>query len=59
MGRIACDLAARLARGERAPTPGTELDFGALGKRTVQPNGVIFAGPLVTFDKTNVGQFDF
>lgn len=59
MGRIACDLAARLARGEGAPTPGTELDFGALGKRTVQPNGVIFAGPLVTFDKTNVGQFDF
>lgn len=59
MGSIACDLAARLARGDKVPTEGDTLDFGPLGTRVVQPKRVIFAGPLITFDRSNVGQFDF
>ena len=59
MGLIACYLASGIKKGTIKPDEGTEFDVPKLGKEKIGPKGVVAAGPLVTFDKSNISQFNF
>lgn len=59
MGYICSFLADDLKSGKIKAEEGAKFTAGKLGERTLTKNNVVVAGPLVTFDKTNIDQFDF
>ncbi|HXH60554.1 MAG TPA: substrate-binding domain-containing protein [Fimbriimonadaceae bacterium] len=59
MGEIAAYLAMQVKDKKLTLKPGDEIDVPGHGKVKVGENNVIFAGPLVTFDKDNIGNYDF
>jgi rhamnose transport system substrate-binding protein len=59
MGVLACYLADGLKSGKIKPDEGVEVDVPGLGKHKFGPKGVISAGEMVTFDKGNIGKYNF
>ena len=59
MGYIATYLGQAIHTGKLKAAKGVEIDVPNLGKRKLEKNNVISAGPLVTFDKSNIGKYDF
>lgn len=59
MGIIAADLATQIHNANFKPTEGSSLDVPNVGKVTIGPKNTIFAGPLLTFDKSNIDKYNF
>ncbi len=59
MGYIASYVGKEIHAGKVKPAEGAEIDVPTLGKRKYEKLNVIAAGPLVTFDKSNIDKFDF
>jgi rhamnose transport system substrate-binding protein len=59
MGIIATHLALGIKKGTLKPGDGVSFDVPGFGSRAFGKNNVVLAGPLTTFDKTNVGKFNF
>lgn len=59
MGYIAAHLANQMKSGKVKAENGATFTAGSLGERKFSEKGVVIAGPLVTFDKANIGNFDF
>ncbi|MDR3688808.1 MAG: substrate-binding domain-containing protein [Fimbriimonas sp.] len=58
-GYVAAYIGQALHGGKVKPAEGTTVDVGKLGKRTFEKLGIASAGPLVTFDKSNIDKYDF
>jgi len=59
VGYLAGQAAAALVAGRITGKPGETFTAGRLGKYTIGPNSEIVLGPLTTFDKKNIDDFDF
>lgn len=59
MGYAAASLADQVKAGKVKIAEGTKFTAGKLGELTIGKNNVIFACPLITFDKNNIDQYDF
>lgn len=59
MGYIATYLAQQIHSGKLKPAEGVTFEAGKLGKRTIGKMNVVAAGELLTFDKSNIGKYDF
>jgi rhamnose transport system substrate-binding protein len=59
VGYLAGQAAAALVAGRITGKPGETFTAGRLGKYTIGQNGEIVLGPLTTFNKQNIGKFDF
>ena len=59
VGYLAGQAAAALVAGRITGKPGETFTAGRLGKYTIGANGEIVLGPLTTFNKENIGKFDF
>ncbi len=59
VGYLAGQAAAALSSGRITGKPGETFTAGRLGKYTIGPNSEIVLGPLTTFNKENIGKFDF
>jgi rhamnose transport system substrate-binding protein len=59
MGVLACYLADQMKAGKLKVTDGTEVDVPGIGKHKFDAKGVITAGPLVTFDKSDIAKYNF
>ncbi len=59
MGSIAAYLGVQISSKKLTLKVGDEVDVPGKGKFKVGEKNVIFAGPLLTFDKANIGKYDF
>jgi rhamnose transport system substrate-binding protein len=59
VGYLAGQAAAALASGRITGEEGEKFEAGRLGEYTIGANGEIVLGPLTTFNKDNVDEFDF
>jgi rhamnose transport system substrate-binding protein len=59
MGKIAAFLGTQVHKGTLTLKEGDEIEVPDHGKVTVGPKNVIFAGPLLTFDKANINDYSF
>jgi rhamnose transport system substrate-binding protein len=59
VGYLAGQAAAALASGRITGKEGEKFEAGRLGDYTIGANGEIVLGPLTTFDKNNIDEFDF
>ena len=59
VGYLAGQAAAALASGRITGKEGEKFEAGRLGEYTIGANGEIVLGPLTTFDKDNIDEFDF
>jgi rhamnose transport system substrate-binding protein len=59
VGYLAGQAAAALVAGRITGKQGETFTAGRLGKYTIGANGEIVLGPLTTFNKENIGKFDF
>jgi rhamnose transport system substrate-binding protein len=59
VGYLAGQAAAALASGRITGKEGEKFEAGRLGDYTIGKNGEIVLGPLTTFNKDNVDDFDF
>lgn len=59
MGYIAVMLADQIKSGKVKPADGTKFTAGKLGERSIGKDNIVVAGPLVTFDKSNIDKYDF
>ena len=59
VGYLAGQAAAALASGRITGKEGEKFEAGRLGEYTIGANGEIVLGPLTTFDKDNIDDFDF
>ena len=59
VGYLAGQAAAALAAGRITGAEGEKFEAGRLGEYTIGANGEIVLGPLTTFDKDNIDDFDF
>jgi rhamnose transport system substrate-binding protein len=59
MGYLACQMAYGIRTGTIKPSEGVEFEAGKLGKRMFGKNNVVITGPLITFEKANIGDYDF
>jgi rhamnose transport system substrate-binding protein len=59
VGYLAGYAAAALASGQITGKPGEKFKAGRLGDYTIGQNSEIVLGPLTTFNKENIGEFDF
>jgi rhamnose transport system substrate-binding protein len=59
VGYLAGYAAAALASGQITGKPGEKFKAGRLGDYTIGQNSEIVLGPLTTFNKENIGKFDF
>ncbi len=59
VGYLAGQAAAALVAGRITGKPGETFTAGRLGKYTIGPNSEVVLGPLTTFNKQNIGKFDF
>ncbi|HVT10919.1 MAG TPA: substrate-binding domain-containing protein [Fimbriimonadaceae bacterium] len=59
MGYAAASLADQVKAGKVKIAEGTKFTAGKLGELTIGKDNVIFACPLITFDTSNIDQYDF
>ena len=59
VGYLAGQAAVALVSGRITGKQGETFTAGRLGKYTIGENGEIVLGPLTTFNKENIGEFDF
>jgi len=59
MGSAACGIVMAIKSGKLKPAEGAEYDDPKLGKLKFEKNNVVYAAPLITFDKSNIDQFKF
>jgi rhamnose transport system substrate-binding protein len=59
VGYLAGQAAAALVSGRITGKEGEKFTAGRLGDYTIGANGEIVLGPLTTFDKDNIDEFDF
>jgi rhamnose transport system substrate-binding protein len=59
VGYLAGQAAAALVSGRITGEEGEKFTAGRLGEYTIGANGEIVLGPLTTFDKDNIDEFDF
>jgi rhamnose transport system substrate-binding protein len=59
VGYLAGQAAAALVSGRITGKEGEKFEAGRLGEYTIGANGEIVLGPLTTFNKDNVDEFDF
>ena len=59
VGYLAGQAAVALASGRITGKEGEKFEAGRLGEYTIGANGEIVLGPLTTFDKNNIDDFDF
>jgi rhamnose transport system substrate-binding protein len=59
MGYLACHMAYQLKTGKIKADEGVEFEVPKLGKRTFGKNGIVILGPLTTFDKSNIANYNF
>jgi rhamnose transport system substrate-binding protein len=59
VGYLAGQAAAALVSGRITGAEGEKFDAGRLGEYTIGANGEIVLGPLTTFNKDNIDDFDF
>jgi rhamnose transport system substrate-binding protein len=59
VGYLAGQAAAALVSGRITGKEGEKFDAGRLGEYTIGANGEIVLGPLTTFNKDNIDEFDF
>ena len=59
VGYLAGQAAAALVAGRITGAEGEKFEAGRLGEYTIGANGEIVLGPLTTFNKENIGKFDF
>jgi rhamnose transport system substrate-binding protein len=59
LGLAACYLIKGLKDGTQKTTEGSAVDVPGLGTKTFGPHGVLYAGSLFTFDKSNISGFNF
>jgi rhamnose transport system substrate-binding protein len=59
VGYLAGQAAAALVAGRITGAEGEKFEAGRLGEYTIGANGEIVLGPLTTFDKDNIDDFDF
>jgi rhamnose transport system substrate-binding protein len=59
VGYLAGQAAAALVAGRITGKEGEKFKAGRLGEYTIGKNGEIVLGPLTTFDKNNIDDFDF
>ena len=59
VGYLAGQAAAALVSGRITGKEGEKFKAGRLGEYTIGANGEIVLGPLTTFDKDNIDDFDF
>lgn len=59
MGFIAGYLGVQAKQKKLDFKPGTSIDVPGKGKATIGDKGVIYAGPLLTFDKSNISKYGF
>ena len=59
VGYLAGQAAVALASGRITGKEGEKFEAGRLGEYTIGPNGEIVLGPLTTFNKDNIADFDF
>ncbi len=58
-GYLAAYIGAKIKDGSLKPAAGASFDTPKLGKREFSPKLEVTGGPLVTFDKSNVNQYNF
>jgi rhamnose transport system substrate-binding protein len=58
-GFLAAYIGAQIKQGKLKPAPGLEIDVPKLGKRTFSDKLELIGSPLVTFDKSNIGDYHF
>ncbi len=59
MGAIAAHLAVKMRADKLTFKPGDSLEIPGHGTITVGDKNIVIAGSLITFDKSNIGKFDF
>lgn len=59
MGTIAAYVGKQIHDKAVTPKDGAEFEVPEMGKRKFSPKLEVIAGPLVTFDKTNIDKYDF
>ncbi len=59
VGYLAGQAAAALVSGRITGKEGEKFEAGRLGEYTIGANGEIVLGPLTTFNKDNIDEFDF
>ena len=59
MGKIAAYLGMHARQKKVTLKVGDVIDVPGHGKVTVTKNNIVFAGPLLTFDKSNIAKYDF
>jgi rhamnose transport system substrate-binding protein len=59
VGYLAGQAAAALVAGRITGAEGEKFDAGRLGEYTIGANGEIVLGPLTTFNKDNIDDYDF
>jgi rhamnose transport system substrate-binding protein len=59
MGYIAAMLADQIKAGTVKPGDGVKFTAGKLGERSFGKDNIVVAGPLVTFDKSNIDKYNF
>jgi rhamnose transport system substrate-binding protein len=59
VGYLAGHVAAQLASGKITGKEGEKFKAGRLGDYTIGPEGEVVLGPLTTFNKDNIDDFDF
>jgi len=59
VGYLAGQVAANLASGKITGKEGEKFKAGRLGDYTIGVDGEVILGPLTTFDKANIDDFDF
>ena len=59
MGYAAGYLASQVKQGKAEIKNGASIEVPSLGAVRVGENNVIYAAPVVTFDKNNIGNYHF
>ncbi|MBS1709511.1 MAG: substrate-binding domain-containing protein [Armatimonadetes bacterium] len=59
MGEIAAHLGSMLHSKKVTADVGKTFDVPGMGTKTFVDKGVVYVGPLTTFDKSNIANFDF
>lgn len=59
LGKIAAYIGSQMTAGQFHAKEGDEIDVPGHGKVKLGPKNVIYAGPLLTFDKENIAKYDF
>ncbi len=59
LGKIAAFVGSQMHGGKFHAKEGDEIEVPGHGKVKIGPKNVIYAGPLLTFDKDNISKYDF